>query len=336
MEFRIQWPLILQPLSCAFFWGAYLYVLPVLGRRLFADRYREFHPMNERCFRQNILSGIHTLLSVGCLSTAVATMLSEGVSGQRLEPRENFWLYLDISLSLGYFCFSLPISAHMTFVLDAGFPYGSPLMVFHHVLVVVAQATYLLTGYPALYMAISGLLFEITNAFFIPHILMTQLSMNGGLASTAMGLLLVVSFTICRAVGCSVLVLVMLTDLYAFQPEEGAAWLAAALSCACLSGLLLISWYWYLFTVLPALHAGLQSYFGDAYYQAGLRCVPVRLQRFVWTTCSSEGREEARAAQIKFEALQSVRMELAELAAEAERSGGAEDGGLSKVDLNRA
>lgn len=72
---------------------------------------------------------------------------------RRLSSRGNMLLYLDISISLGYFAFSLPMSIYMAFILKVGFPYGSPVMVVHHSLVVLAQLVFLFTQYPSFYMA---------------------------------------------------------------------------------------------------------------------------------------------------------------------------------------
>jgi len=234
----------------------------------------------------------------------------------RLLPRANLLLYADIAMSLGYFSFSLPMSVYMAFVLKAGFPYGSPLMVCHHVMVLVAEVTFLLTGYPAFYMAASGWLFELTNVFFIPHVLMQQLRMSGTLA-TVNGVGLILIYTACRSLACTALVFLSLADLAAFDPPAGAySWLSALVGLCCFYGLTIISWYWYVTSVVPALHGGLQRALGDTYYMPCVQLVPARLRQLLWSKCTPTGRAREREAQRKFRALRELRNEIAADAAE--------------------
>ena len=188
------------------------------------------HQFNERCWRQNLLSAFHTTLSVIFLITAIAT--DPGAFSRRLYPHDAIWLSVDLGFSLGYFTFALPMSYHMAFVLKAGFPYGSPVMVLHHMLVVVAQSTFLLTGYPHFYMAASGLLFELTNVFFIPHVLMAQLQIRG-LLPTINGVLLVLVYTGGRALCCTALA-VLRWVLGATECCETAHRRLPAAACRCL------------------------------------------------------------------------------------------------------
>ena len=217
--FHPRWPLFtVYPLAACFFWVAYLRIIPALSRRLLPERYARFNRFNERCWRQNVLSMLHTCVAVVILVTVLATEW-DSLFSHRLYPHGSTLLYVDISLSLGYFTFALPISAHMAFVLKAGFPYGSPIMSLHHVMVVLAQATFLLTQYPSFYMAASGALFEITNVFFVPHVLMIQLE-TAGRAPTVVGLLLFISYSLCRVLGCTVLCILALVDFAHFEPPE--------------------------------------------------------------------------------------------------------------------
>ena len=77
---------------------------------------------------------------------AVAPMTDGGLWADRLGRRANLLLHVDISLSLGYFSFALPISLHMVLGLKARKPYSSPQLCLHHAMVVVAQLTFLLSG----------------------------------------------------------------------------------------------------------------------------------------------------------------------------------------------
>ena len=58
--------------------------------------------------------------------------------------------------------------------------------------------------YVSFYMAASGLLFELTNVFYIPQVLMVQLRYQSPFA-TAISLLLVATFTVGRVVCCTYL-----------------------------------------------------------------------------------------------------------------------------------
>ena len=305
---HLRWPLFcVYPLSAAFFWVTYLKILPSLSARLLGSRYSRFNEFNQRCWRQNLLSGLHTMLSCACLLAALVAdpdMLGGGVRG-RIEPRDSLLLYLDISMSLGYFSFSLPMSVVMA---KAGFPYGSKVMVAHHTFVAVAQGTFLLTQYPSGYMAASGFLFELTNVFFIPYVILVQLGAAPALR-TALGLSLVITYTLARCVVCTVLCIMSLFDLRSFAPpaeSAAASWRATLLGLGCLYGLLAISWYWYITAVLPMLHQGLQLALGEEYYRA---CVPEWLRRLTWRYCTEGGREERRMAAERLRVLQELREE---------------------------
>ena len=267
--------------------------------------YGGFNQFNERCFRQNLLSGFHTCFSVMFLSSALA--FDDKMLSDRIYPHDSTWLYIDISMSLGYFSFALPISYHLAYVLKAGFPYGSPTMVMHHALVVVAQATFLLTGYPSSYMAASGLLFELTNVFFIPHVLMQQLGI-GGRVATLTGICLVVVYTLARPLACTVLAVLSLFDLAVFAPPVAAGWPAALLGLCCFYGLLLMSWYWYVGAILPATHVALQGALGEEYYHA---CIPPWLRRAWYRRCTAEGRAQQREQSIRLQALRELQKEVA-------------------------
>lgn len=265
-----------------------------------------FNPFNERCWRQNILSGVHTAGSTILLLTAIlgdSSILGE----RRLYPHDNLILYLDISMSLGYFSFSLPMAYYMAFTLRAGFPYGSSQMVFHHGMVVIAQATFLLTQYPSAYMAASGLLFELTNVVYIPHVLMIQLNAPAT-ARTMVGLALAVVYTLARCIVCTALAVISFGDLREFSPPTSGAWVAALLGLCCFYGLLLLSWYWYFTAIVPSIHEGLAHAFGRQYYRA---CCPRRVRLLAWRRFTAEGREEEELQRARLKALQELREEAA-------------------------
>ena len=296
---------IVYPIATGFFWSCYLFLLAPCCRRLLPKRYASFNAFNKRCFHQNMLSGLHTFLSAGCLAAALLRDRSLAFGAARLYPHDSFLLYVDIAMSLGYFSFALPISVVMS---TAGFPYGSRLMVAHHALVVVAQSTFLLTGYPSGYMAASGLLFELTNIFFVPHLLLVQLSAAAS-ARHALGLCLAFVYTLSRCFACMALALCSVADLRAFAPPLAAGWLFASIGLASFYGLLLISLYWYVQSVLPSVHTGLRQLLGETYCH---HCFPVELRRALWHTVTYEGRERSAESRLRFRALQELRAEMAE------------------------
>ena len=263
-----------------------------------------FSQFNEKCWRQNVLSGVHTLLSLCFLLGALLCDRGLVFGDARLYPHDSLLLYVDISMSLGYFSYSLPISIVMA---SAGFPFGSRVMVLHHAFVVVAQSTFLLTQYPSGFMAASGFLFELTNLFFIPHVLLMQLSAPEG-PRTLLGVALVLVYTLARCVACTALALTSVADLGRFAPPLPSAWIFAMVGLICFYGLLAISWYWYVATILPALHRGLQQALGDEYYHA---CCPAPVRRAVWRRFTSEGRDRDATAQLRLQALQELRSEMA-------------------------
>ena len=295
---------IVYPLSAAFFWGAYVWLTVWFCESVLPLRYQEMNEFNRKCFRQNLLSGLHTVLSVMCLLGALINDADLYQGERRLYPHTSLLLYLDIAMSLGYFSFSLPISVVMA---KAGFPYGSYMMIMHHALVFVAQLTFLLTQYPSGYMAASGFLFELTNVFFIPHVLMLQLQIGWTAVRTALGIGLFAVYTLARCLACSALAAASVGDLKAFAPPEPTGWVAACLGLACFYGLLLISWWWYFTAILPALHAKLQTYLGEFYYRA---CCPAPLRRIAWRMLTREGWQERARARQQFRVLQELRAEI--------------------------
>ena len=148
----------------------YLLVVPTLSAALMSERYRAFNRFNRICWRQNICSLIHTLVACTLLSIALTT--DAALTADRLYPHYNLLLHVDVAISLGYFSLSLPLSVYLAFWLRAGYPYASSTLCAHHLMVVTAQVTFLLTQYPAFYVAASGVLFEASNAFYLPQVLM--------------------------------------------------------------------------------------------------------------------------------------------------------------------
>ena len=244
------------------------------------------------------------MLSSVCLLSALLNDSGLIFGDTRLYRHESFLLYLDISMSFGYFSFALPMSVVMA---RAGFPYGSHMMIVHHALVAIAQSTFLLTRYPSGYMAASGFLFELTNLFFIPHIVLIQLRADCPRLRALIGLLLVLVYTLARCITCSALALQSLADLGRFRPPAASCWLFAVLGLLCFWGLLGISWYWYVQTILPALHKGLQESCGETYYHA---CCPAPVRRLLWRRLTREGRASTEDARLAFKALQELRSEM--------------------------
>jgi len=156
-------------------------------------------------------------------------------------------------------------------------------------------------------MAASGFLFELTNVFFIPYVLLQQLG-AAETVRTALGAVLVVVYTLARCVACTALAVQSLHDLGRFAPPRAACWLFAAVGLGCFYGLLLISWYWYAVSILPALHAALKQRLGDTYHHA---CCPAAVRRVAWRRLTREGRESTSEARLKFRALQELRGEIA-------------------------
>ncbi|KAL1504540.1 hypothetical protein AB1Y20_010942 [Prymnesium parvum] len=287
-------PWALALLSGGFFWLSYLYALPALCKRLLPDAYGAFNPFNRRCFVQNLCSMAHTTLAFPLLAAALLT--EPQLLAARLSPARSRLLDVDVSLSLGYFSLSLPLSLYMRFALGARAPYASALLCLHHALVVVAQLAFLATRRPPFYMACSGVLFEASNLVYIPHILRTQLRADATRLSAA---LLFLTYTLTRVLGVTALVPLSLADLRAAEPAE-----APLVPLLCLYGLLLISWVWYVRDLLPAAHAGLQEWWGETYYHA---CYPRAVRMLVWTRCTADGRSHA----VQRRALRELRMEAA-------------------------
>ena len=99
--------LLVYPASAAFFWVNYLCILPALSRLIIPRRHAAFDLLNERCWRQNINSLLHTAFASVCLTIVLVSDV--GLRTDRLGATYNWLLYLDISLSLGYFSFVLPM-----------------------------------------------------------------------------------------------------------------------------------------------------------------------------------------------------------------------------------
>ena len=90
MAWAVRWPLlVVYPCSAAFFWLMYLLALPALSRRLLPVRYGQFNAFNERCWRQNINSLVHTSVAV-VLLCALRPRHGLGVNMQ-VWQREYAW-----------------------------------------------------------------------------------------------------------------------------------------------------------------------------------------------------------------------------------------------------
>ena len=138
-------------------------------------------------------------------------------------------------------------------------------------------------------MGTTGLLFELTNVFFIPHVLMEQLRSTQTLLRTLNGLMLVITYTCCRALACTILAVLMTLDLSRLDPPNAGGWLAYTLLLCCLYGLLGMSWYWYVGSILPSLHAELQERFGEDYLHS---LVPAYVRQLAWRWCTQAGRDQ--------------------------------------------
>lgn len=308
----MEWPLwTVYPTMLAFNYCMYLAVLPRLCTRFLPGRYGSFSRFNRMCFRQNVLSALHTLLACALLGTVLVT--DETIAKDRLGVNHSILLYAEIAASFGYFGFALPVAAHMNFVLGAGPPFTSPSMVVHHAMVATAQATFLLTGRPAWYMACSGVLFEATNVFYIPHVLLVQLRRTGTRLAAVNSALVFLAFSACRICLCTALAVASLSDLSSLV-APASDWAAVLTGLGCFYGLLLLSWWWYARDVLPALHRQLQSALGDTYHH---RFVPAPARRWAWRNLSSEGRERSRELEHQARVLRELRDEMAAMAAEA-------------------
>lgn len=138
--------IVIWPAAATFYWVSYSLLLPPLCKWLIPASYASFNRFNSICFRQNINSAMHSCIAVVTLVLVLAS--NHDVIESRLGRSTSTLLYVDICLSLGYFSFALPASIHMTYVLKAGLPYASPSLVFHHVLVMVAQITFIVFRQP--------------------------------------------------------------------------------------------------------------------------------------------------------------------------------------------
>lgn len=165
--------------------------------------------------------------------------------------------------------------------------------------------------------AISGALFELTNLFYVPMVLMLQLDVEG-LAPRVCGLLLVVAYSLFRVLACSALCLLGASDFACFSAPQPSASLAAATGLLCFSGLTCMSWYWYLADILPAFHRGVQEVVGETYYHS---CCPACVRRFFWRHCTADGRSWLRGMEDQRQTLIALRKEREEIFAAAEDSG---------------
>ena len=86
---------------------------------------------------------LHTYVVVGAL---LAEVLVEGrvLRSAGLHPYYSPFAYVDVCISLGYMCFTLPWSVRTWFVLRHR-EHTSRSLMLHHVCVVVAELVYLLT-----------------------------------------------------------------------------------------------------------------------------------------------------------------------------------------------
>jgi uncharacterized membrane protein len=122
---------------------------------------------------------------------------------RRLHPHVNMAGHAVMSISLAYFSFAIPWQWRLYFCKGERQAVKLELVI-HHVLVVLGILTYLLTSVCAVYGAVAFACMEFTNWFFVPYTMMSQIGLDdGGARYTAVGVLLVVSFIVCRIGICT-------------------------------------------------------------------------------------------------------------------------------------
>lgn len=268
--------------------------------------YSSYGDLERRCFLQNLCASLHTYGVVGALFVVFAS--DHGLRESGLAPYYSAAAYADVAVSLGYFLFVLPWSLDMYVRRGARPPYTGLDMVFHHVVVVIAELAYLLTQAGAWYGAVALLLFELTNWFFLPHLLLTQLGRAGGVVWTVLGALLVLCFIACRIFAGTWLGMRLLVDVAgsASAGNSGGGGGGAIVLLLCFWAILLLSYFWLAARILPALHRRLQAVCGEEYHHA---IVPRRVR--VWATKLSPQARAMRVEQARrMQALREMQAEL--------------------------
>lgn len=254
-ELRPKWPLyIVCPAATLIFWVMYLWGWRWVTRLKLRDKYDSMAPMNQRCWRANCNSFVHTWCVVGTLAGAFAS--DSDLTGMRtLHQHYSEPGYIALCISLGYFAFAIPWSYNLYFiekkreVVQLG-------MVFHHACVMAGCLVYLLGLVCALFGAVAFACMEFTNCFFIPHILAEQMQHEGSLLMTINGALLVLSYVGCRIVICTWVGVLFAIELADFASDSALEWVFVIIAFTIYAAVLLLSWCW-LPKVLTELKNGL-------------------------------------------------------------------------------
>ena len=236
--FQAHWPIYsVYPACTAGFWLWYLFSprFPVL----LPTEYKFWQPMDQKTWRQNTASAVHTLVVV--TSLIVVLLMDDGLRAANLNPYYNVWLYCSACISLAFFSFAFPWSLYMNFVLKAGKQYTTIKLCVHHGLVLLALLVYVTTQYCARQGALGVLLMDFTNLFFLPHLLLSQLQKQHLVYWTVNGVCFILSYTATRMIGCTWLSIGFAYEASQFEPEDEAGWAAVLLSLACLWLLLFLS-----------------------------------------------------------------------------------------------
>lgn len=199
--------------------------------------------MNQRCWRANCNSFVHAWCVVGMLGASFASD-SELRELHMLHPHYSAPGYIALCISLGYCCFAIPWSYRIHFFEKKNdvVPFG---MVVHHACLLVGCLVYLLGLVCAPYGAIAFGCMELTNCFYVPHILAEQVQHDGSLLMTINDALLAIFYIGCRIVICSwvgILFVFELADVHTESSLEGAFIITAFTIYA---SVLLLSWIWF-------------------------------------------------------------------------------------------
>lgn len=264
------------PTAAALAWGSYLLLRHGRPRWLLPADFARWSALNQMCWAQNLTSFAHSIASVSILLAAIATDPALRRAG--LGPYASSRASVGVGLSLGYFAFALPWSIHLYFCRGARLPYTSLSLCAHHALVALAEATYLLTHYLPWHGALAIILMELTNWFYLPHVLLKQLGAARGRGWLLLGMLFVGSFVGCRVVGCTYLAVSVAVDLARFRTHDATSAASLCVLAGCFYALLLLSYYWFVAQVVPQTHAALKALLGDAYL---VWCCPAPLQAWL-------------------------------------------------------
>lgn len=159
-----------------------------------------------------------------------------------LHPHHNLLGYIGISLSLGYFTFTIPWSYRLYW---SGERHATNFaLCFHHGVVYVAALTYLIGRTCALYGATAFAAMEFTNWFFIPHILQQQVRSTRHKLWNANYIVLVIAFIAMRLVLCTWMMVLFAEDLGRFQSDDAGEWFLVVFQFVIFVVVTLLSWVW--------------------------------------------------------------------------------------------